>query len=71
MAKISTALVLRNEINFTLSCGINKNNHCGLCSKYFRILIYHVTLQTTVIVVLRGAKEHHRMNVKLIKQRIK
>ena len=29
----------------------------------FDILIYHVALQTTVIVVLRGAKEHRRMKV--------
>ena len=29
----------------------------------FDFLLYHLALQTTVIVVLRGAKEHRRMKV--------
>ena len=36
MAKKKNSLRLRNELNFTLSFGVNKNNNCKLCSKYLR-----------------------------------
>ena len=63
MAKKSKAIVLRDKINFNLSRGVYKNNYSNLCSKYFLFLLYHVALQTAVILFLRGAKEHRRMKV--------
>ena len=36
MAIKKTVFVLRNKINFTLSCGLHKNNHSNLSGKYFR-----------------------------------
>ena len=36
----------------------------------FDFLLYHVALQTTVIVFLRGVKEHLRMKVKYVKTKI-
>ena len=61
MAKIRKVLVLKNKISFTLSCGVYKNNHSYLVANIFDFLHYHVALQTTVIEVIRLAKEHRRM----------
>ena len=40
-----------------------KTNIVIYVANIFDFLLYHVALQTTVIVVLRGAKEHRRMKV--------